>query len=806
MHNFIAKKLSILRGEVTVGNQNRGFPNVVLDSPTQHPKASGFLWNKQQLLQVNCRGYVNAQFMQPEPAKYAYGPNIEAKTFMQPEHAYYTHHAGRFFYIKDEVTQQIFSLPYEPMRKKLDKFQFIQEQSSITWNCELFDLKVSIKVTLSESNVAEQWSFNVLNLSDEKRVISVYPYFTIGYMSWMNQSARFDENLNAIVATSVTPYQKVEDYFQNKDLKDKTFLVSDKVPVSWHANQSIFEGEGGLHNPDALNNSTLDNVEARYETPVAVMQFYETLAAKSDLTLNFLFGPAKDEKEISSLIACYFNQQKKQSEQHSYDNYMNMGAGCLHINTGEQHFDDFINYWLPRQMYYHGDVHRLTTDPQTRNYVQDSMGMCFIESQSARKAFLKTLSQQHINGAMPDGVLLHKNAQLKYINQIPHADHCVWLPICLMTYLDETADVELLYEQVSFLDSDHVESVIFHIERSLDWLIQSTDERGLSYIEQGDWCDPMNMVGYKGQGVSSWLTLASAYAINTWCDICDNYITKACQNKVNAYRLAAKKLNKAVNQHLWIGEWYARGITDDDRIFGTENDSEGKIFLNPQSWAMLSGAASVTQRKVMINHINQQLMTPHGVMMLAPSYTAMVEDIGRITQKHPGVSENGSVYNHAAIFYAYSLYQQNENDLAFEVITKIIPSMKNIDSTGQLPIFVPNYYRGAYYQFPEQAGRSSQLFNTGTVSWLYRCIVEELVGLKGKGNALIVNPKLPHHLSHITGSRTFRGAEFQFDVYKCSNVTRTVVYLNNELLANNSIENICNNTVYTLRVKVPENA
>jgi cellobionic acid phosphorylase len=73
--------------------------------------AGGFLWNRRMLIQVNCRGYAIAQFMQPEPAKYAHAPNLEAKTFMQPEQPYYAHHPGRFFYVKDEATGSLFSAP-----------------------------------------------------------------------------------------------------------------------------------------------------------------------------------------------------------------------------------------------------------------------------------------------------------------------------------------------------------------------------------------------------------------------------------------------------------------------------------------------------------------------------------------------------------------------------------------------------------------------------------------------------------------------------------------------------------------------
>jgi len=777
---------------------------ISLKNPTTYPKAGGFLWNKKMLVQVNCRGYVNAQFMQPEPAKYSYGPNMEAKTFIQPEHSYFAHHPGRFFYIKDEESNKMFSVPYEPMRKKLDKFNFIQSKSDISWHIQHLNLAIHIRLILTENDTLERWSLSIINLSKQPRQISVFPYFSIGYMSWMDQSACFDEKLNAIVASSTTPYQQVDDYFKNKELKDKTFFLANKKPSSWHANQQCFEGEGGLQNPDALKPDTLTNMDARYETPVAVMQFKHSFALGETVDYEFLFGPAKDEAEIAQLSERYFGEEQEFTETSSYEDYIAQGKGCLTIESEDSEFNDHVNHWLPRQMFYHGDVNRLSTDPQTRNYIQDNMGMCYIKPAVARNAFIKALSQQQKNGAMPDGILLHDEAELKYINQVPHTDHGVWLPICLVAYLNETADKSILFEEIAFADSSITKSFIHHIELALDWLLDATDAKGLSLIEQGDWCDPMNMVGYKGKGVSSWLSLATAFAINSWCDLCEQYDIELSENRLVDYRQAAHLINVAVNEHLWDGEWFARGITDDGRVFGSKNDAQGKIFLNPQSWAMLSGAASESQKLAMIKQVNKQLMTPHGVMMLAPCYTQMVEDIGRVTQKHPGVSENGSVYNHAAIFYVYSLYQQGENNLAFEVLKKIIPSMENIETTGQLPIYIPNYYRGAFHEFPKQAGRSSHLFNTGTVSWLYRCLVEELCGLKGAVNGLHVLPKLPSSLLRLSGQRVFRESIINFEFIQSDSFNTTEIRLNNVVITGNVLDNLQAKQVYKLQVNLPK--
>jgi len=326
----------------------------------------------------------------------------------------------------------------------------------------------------------------------------------------------------------------------------------------------------------------------------------------------------------------------------------------------------------------------------------------------ARQAFITALSQQTSSGAMPDGILLNEEAELKYINQVPHMDHCVWLPVCLSAYLDETNDYDLLDEIVGFSDSESSESVREHINLAMRWLFEKRDERGLNYIEQGDWNDPMNMVGYKGRGVSGWLTLATAYACKLWADICE---LRGCEAQAREFRNYAQVCNNAVNQHIWSDDWYGRGITDDGVLFGIAKDPEGRIFLNPQSWAILSGAANAEQQTSIIKAIEQQLETPYGVEMLAPAYTAMRDDVGRLTQKWPGVAENGSVYNHASAFYIYALYQIKQSDRAFKVLRQMIPSTESTDliQRGQLPVFIPNYYRGAFRQFNRTAGRSSQL-------------------------------------------------------------------------------------------------
>jgi cellobionic acid phosphorylase len=372
--------------------------------------------------------------------------------------------------------------------------------------------------------------------------------------------------------------------------------------------------------------------------------------------------------------------------------------------------------------------------------------------------------------------------------------------VCLKAYLDETADWALLDEAVRDA-TGRTETVAARMGRAMDWLLSERDARGLSFIAQGDWCDPMNMVGYKGRGVSGWLTVAAAYALNLWAGMCEQRDEQA---HARHFRDGAAAMNAAANEHLWDGRWFARGITDDDVKFGIQQDKEGRIYLNPQAWAMLSGAAAPEQRAAMIEEVEAQLESPYGVTMFAPPYSKMRDDVGRVTQKHPGSAENGAVYNHAAIFYIFSLYAAGESERAYRLLRQMIPGPAEADylQRGQLPVFIPNYYRGAHREYPRTAGRSSQLFNTGTVSWVYRCFVEGLCGVKGDADGLSIAPNLPAAWDAMHVERSFRGAHFVLDIRR-ADVDAVQVWQAGHMLPQARIDGIVEGDEYVLEVLVP---
>lgn len=784
-------------------NPAKGGDRYDLHSPKAMPSASAFLWNRNMLLQLNCRGYAVAQHLQPEISKYSHAPVLEESTFMQPELPLYAHHPGRYVYISDADSGELYSMPHEPVRNAADEFVFSAGKSDVEWRILHSGISTKLSVALPVEDVVELWTLTVSNTGDKNRRLNIYPYFTIGYMSWMNQSAEYRKDLGGIVASSVAPYQKLEDHAKISELKSRTVFLHNIDPDSWETNRDAFEGEGGIKHPDAISLGNLANGDARYETPVATLHYGVELAPGETREFRFLFGPARTDEDVRSLRDLYLVNGGFEQAASKYAEFLSRGTGCIRIETPDSALDNFVNHWLGRQVYYHGDANRLTTDPQTRNYLQDSIGMVFVDPATTRKTIHKTLSQQKSDGALPEGILLNGHTELKYINQIPHTDHCLWLPITLKTYLDETANFSFLDETVDGDASIDSNTVLDRGTAAVRWLINNRDERGLSLIAQGDWCDPMNMVGHKGKGISGWLTIASVHALNIWKSVCEAHGRDDLAAEMQS---AAHEFTAAAQKYLWDGDWFARGITDDGTPFGISTDTEGKIFLNPQSWALLSDVATPKQKTKITAAVDEHLSTPFGAMLLAPSYTAMRKDVGRITQKHPGSAENGSIYNHASTFYIHALYAARDSARAYEELRKMIPGPTEEDyvNRGQLPVFVPNYYRGAVHQFPRTAGRSSQLFNTGAASWLYRAVIEELFGLKGCSTGLQIDPQLPPEWEQASAVRSFRGATFNVTCQSRPDITHTTVAVDGEIISDGIIRRIEAGREYEVHVKLPK--
>jgi len=346
------------------------------------------------------------------------------------------------------------------------------------------------------------------------------------------------------------------------------------------------------------------------------------------------------------------------------------------------------------------------------------------------------------------------------ITLIPHKDTNIWGPLALDVYIRESGDADILNDPIPYREGSR-ETLAEHLERGLRWLLKDRSPRGLSLIGQGDWNDPLNMVGPDGKGESVWLSAALVVALDAWSQLC-----MRCGRDAGSWSEKAEEIRRAIREYTWDGNWYVRAFSDEGKVIGSHSCDEGRIFLNAQSWAMMAAIPSEEQIGKMVESVNAELGNRIAPAVLAPPYKGMRDHVGKLTLKSPGTGENGSIYCHASLFWSYALLRSGRVEDGWKVLRNLLPGSPGnpVASCGQLPLYIPNFYRGPVRE--DVFGMSSHSPNTGSAAWVYMTFVEEVIGLKGDGNHLLVQPRLPAGWESVSGERLYQGTRYTFSMQR----------------------------------------
>jgi cellobiose phosphorylase/cellobionic acid phosphorylase len=337
--------------------------------------------------------------------------------------------------------------------------------------------------------------------------------------------------------------------------------------------------------------------------------------------------------------------------------------------------------------------------------------------------------------------------------------------------LNQCGDQELLLRQVGFKGSSNSATIYRHLLLAVNYMAGETGAHGLCLMGDGDWNDPINGPGRLGRGESAWNTMALVYAIQAVLPFCGRLGDKENTERLNTL---AGQLADAVNRTCWDGGWYVAGFDDDGIPFGTAQDEEGKLFLNTQTWAIMSGIARGERLAKCLAAIDS-LDTPFGPRLLEPPFSGWNPKWGRISLKLAGTTENGSVYCHASMFKAFADCIAGRGSEAWQTISRTLPT--NPDNppgqNGQVPIFVPNYYFGLADS--PNYGKSSHHVSTGTVGWMLWTTLEYALGIRATAIGLVIDPCIPAEWPEYTVERKYRSASYRIHVLNPARISRGTV-------------------------------
>jgi cellobiose phosphorylase len=266
---------------------------------------------------------------------------------------------------------------------------------------------------------------------------------------------------------------------------------------------------------------------------------------------------------------------------------------------------------------------------------------------------------------------------------------------------------------------------------------------GLPLIGGGDWNDGMNRVGEQGRGESVWLGFFSVEVLRRFAEVArlhdDAAFAQRCDEEI-------AKLRTALEQHGWDGAWYRRAYFDDGTPLGSSSNDECRIDSIAQSWSVLSGIGAPERQRQAMDSLDAHLVRRDAglVQLLRPPFDKSALDPGYIKGYLPGVRENGGQYTHAAIWATMAFAELGDSARAWELLRMINPVNHTSDAASMDVYKVEPYVVSAdVYAVAPHTGRGGWSWYTGSAGWMYRLIVESLLGLRLEAGQLRFAPVLP---------------------------------------------------------------
>jgi cyclic beta-1,2-glucan synthetase len=599
------------------------------------------------------------------------------------------------------------------------------------------------------------------------------------------------------------------------------FADVDRRPRAVSADRTQFLGRhGSVAAPAGLLCGEFPSSTGAAFDPCAVIQVTFDLEAGADIQVVFLLGEADSTQAARALIRCYRQEHCALRALEDAGTRWNDLLEAVQVRTPDPALDLLVNRWLLYQVqscriwgrsafYQSGGAYGF------RDQLQDVMALLHATPHEARAHILRAARRQFLEGDVqhwwhpPTGRGLRTRI----------ADDSLWLPFVTSHYLTTTGDTSILEESVAYLrapslkpgqeDSYGVPAetegapLYDHCVRALE-VASRTGSHGLPLMGHGDWNDGMNRVGCHGKGESVWLAWFSISCLTQFAEIAQHRGDIACSDRL---REQASVLRASVEAHAWDGAWYRRAFFDDGTPLGSAQDAACAIDSIAQSWAVLSGAGDPERALRAMEAVDHSLVERQRglILLFAPPFDDDARDPGYVKGYLPGVRENGGQYTHAAAWVMQATARLGRGRRAFELVEMLNPIHHAQDSEGVERYKVEPYVvAGDVYSCTPHAGRGGWTWYTGSAAWIYRVILESILGIHRLGDRLQMSPCIPPAWTGYEVNYRYRSAVYRIAVENPSGAESgaAAVWLDNNVLPEPNVPLLDDGRTHHVRVVV----
>jgi cellobiose phosphorylase len=682
---------------------------------------------------------------------------------------------GKYIYLRDEDTEEFWSPTFLPVSKMPEKYECSHGIGYTKFNTSYGQIKTHLRIFIPFNANLEIWTLSLQNTARTRRKIGIYTY-----LEWCLGAApdthrefhkifiktSFDSDKNILVAEKKMWEIPNKRGHWNSDWPFFAYFSCNQKVDEFSADKESFIGRNGnLTNPKSLRTGRLQGTVGSWNDAIASVKKVIFLEPGEEQNIYFSLGVEESIADIHKTIDEFrTSEQVERAFQHVVKKWDDI-IEITKIETPDIALNYMTNIWLKYQtisgrLWGRAAYYQQSGAYGFRDQLQDSQIFLYTQPELTKTQIL--LHTQH---QFKDGHVLHW--WHPYTDQgldSAMTDDLLWLPFVVIQYLKETADWSILNEQVKYYDNTSEASLLKHCLDAVDLTLQRFSKRGLPLILAGDWNDGLNAVGIAGKGESVWLGQFLYYVLHELqillCRIDKEDLAKHYQHQSN-------KLKKAINEYGWDGEWYWRASKDNGKLIGSKANQEGKIFLNPQTWAIIADVADQNRKKSLLKTIENFLENDVGPLLLSPAYDRPDSDIGYLSRYAPGIRENGGVYTHAATWAIWAASILKNSDMAYRIYKKICPiyTAQNEDKYRAEPYVTPGNIDGP--SSPNH-GCGSWTWYTGSAAWLFKVTIDYILGVRSDYDGLVISPCFPETWNEVYLKRKYRGTTYHIRIFKTS--------------------------------------
>ena len=702
---------------------------------------------------------------------------------------------GHYVYLRDAKDGDYWSISWQPVGKPLDQAKYTcrHGMSYTTYECDYKGIKASQTLMVPMDDAVELWDVRLKNTTGKERRISVFSYCEFSFHHIMIDNQNFQMSLYCAGSSYDENIIEYDLFYEEFGYQ---YFTSNVTPDGFDCLRDSFLGAYRTEdNPIAVEHGTCSGSHELGNNHCGSLQKDLVLAPGEEVRLIFMLGEGNREagKKIREK---YSDMAKVDAAYAQLKDYWENKFAQLQIKTPNEGMNTLINTWNLYQAEVNIMFSRFASFIEVggrtglgyRDTAQDAMTIPHSNPEKCRQRIVELL-----RGLTTKGYGLHlfspewfdpdakkeKKKPFKSPTVIPTvnakdivhgledacSDDALWLVPSIIEYIKETGETGFADETVTYADGGEG-TVYEHMKRILDFSAEQVGATGICKGLRADWNDCLNL----GGGESAMVSFLHYWAICHFLQLAE-YLGRT--EDVEKYQAMRERVGNVCNRELWDKEWFIRGITKNGKKIGTSEDAEGKVHLESNAWAVLSGAADVEKGKRAMDSVDKYLFTPYGILLNAPSYTVPDDDIGFVTRVYPGLKENGSIFSHPNPWAWAAECVLGRGDRAMKFYNALCPYYQNnmIEIRQSEPYSYCQFVVGRDHT---AFGRARHPFMTGSGGWAYFSATRYMLGIRPDFEHLTIDPCIPADWKEFSAVRRWRGAEYDIHVENPDGVMKGV--------------------------------